>query len=82
VIDGILVLMLVEWLILILVRKKVPTGPRPVEILVSLGAGAALLLAMRAALLAQAWPLMALWLFVALGCHVADLQFRWLQIHN
>lgn len=81
-IDGILALMLVECLILILVRNKFSARPRPVEILVSLGAGAALLLALRAALLAQAWPLVAVWLVVALGCHVADLQYRWTQNDN
>lgn len=82
VIDGILVLMVFELLTLILVRKKVSAGPRPVEIAVSIGAGAALLLAMRAALLAQAWPIMAVWLVVALCCHVADLQMRWSHNDN
>jgi CBS-domain-containing membrane protein len=82
VVDGILGLMLAEWLILILVRKNLARGPRPVEILASLGAGAALLLALRAALLVKPWPSIAPWLVVALGCHLADLRWRWSHNHN
>jgi len=77
VVNGILGLMLVELLLLILVRKKMPSPPRPMELMVSIGAGAALLLALRAALRERAWPHVAVWLLVALGCHVADIRLRW-----
>jgi hypothetical protein len=45
--------------------------------MVSLAAGAALLLALRSALAGQAWEGVALWLIVALAAHVLDLKLRW-----
>ncbi len=76
-VDGIVALMLIEWMVLILVRKKWPPGPGPLELLASIGAGAALLLALRAAMLERAWPHIAVWLLASLGCHLADLRLRW-----
>jgi hypothetical protein len=77
VVDGILAFMVVELIVLILVRKKILPGLRSLELCVSIGAGAALLLALRAALLAQRWPLIGAAFSSALGCHVADLRYRW-----
>ena len=73
----ILLFMLLEGIVLILVRKKALTRMQPLDVAVSLGAGAALLLALREALRAAAWPNIAICLIVALGCHLWDLKLRW-----
>jgi hypothetical protein len=49
----------------------------PIELLVSLGAGAALLLALRAALARAPWQGVAVWLVVALLLHLGDVGLRW-----
>ena len=72
-----LLFMFIELIVLILVRKKTARYMPPLHVAVSLGAGAALLLALREALLAAAWPAIAIWLFAALGCHLWDLKRRW-----
>ena len=77
VIDGILALMILELMVLILIRKRTGHGLHPLDLAVSLSAGAALLMAVRAALDGAAWPQVALWLVVALGGHVWDLKRRW-----
>ncbi len=66
----------VELMILILVRKRMRLTLRPVELIVGVGAGAALMLALREALRQAPWPRVAVWLIVALGCHLWDLNFR------
>jgi hypothetical protein len=72
----VLAFMLVESIALILVRKKM-LRLQPLELIVSLGAGAALLMALRDALRAAPWTNIASWLVVALGCHLWDLKLRW-----
>jgi hypothetical protein len=69
--------MLIELIALILVRKKTARYMHPLELTVSIGAGAALLVALREALREAAWQHVALWLIVALGCHLWDLKLRW-----
>ena len=73
----ILLFMVLEGIVLILVRKKTSRDMTPLDVAVSLGAGAALLLALRDALRGVAWPIIAIWLIVALGCHLWDLKRRW-----
>lgn len=75
--DCILVLMLLEVVALTLLRRRSGRGIRPVELIVSTGAGAALLLALRAALVGSAWPRIAIWLVAALAAHLYDLRLRW-----
>ncbi len=77
VVDWILALMILELMVLILIRKKLSHGLRPLDLAVSLGAGGALLLALRAALEGSAWQQVAVWLIVALGGHLWDLKLRW-----
>jgi hypothetical protein len=78
-IDGILALMLMESIALILIGRKLPRAIPPVQVLVSIGAGAALLLALRAALLGFSWQWISLWLVAALAAHILDLRYRWAQ---
>ncbi len=77
VVDCILGFMVLELIVLSLVR--IHGGPlfRPLEIIAGVGAGAALLLALRAALRGEAWAHVAPWLLVALGLHLWDLRIRW-----
>lgn len=71
-----LAFMAIELIVLILVLNKLRTLVRPLELIVGVGAGAALMLALREALRESAWQRVALWLIVALGCHVWDLKLR------
>lgn len=77
VVDCILVFMAIESLGLIVVHRLRRSGPSPRELIVSLSAGAALLLALRAAVVGSHWPVVALWLVVALIAHLSDLRLRW-----
>jgi len=77
IVDVILALMALELIVLIIVRKKTGRGLTTVQSTVSLAAGAALLLALRAALTGQPWRSAALWLIVALAAHALDLKLRW-----
>lgn len=68
--------MCVELMVLILVRKRFPVPVRPLDLVVGVSAGAALLLALREALRESGWQRVAAWLIVALGCHLWDLKLR------
>ena len=76
VVDVVLAFMLVEVVALMLVRKRGATLFRPLDVLVNCGAGAALLLALRAALRGSQGEAIGLWLLMALGFHVWDLSLR------
>jgi hypothetical protein len=76
-VDCILTFMVIEVAVLALIRKMTGRGPRPLNQIVSLLAGAALLLALRAALTAQPWTAVAACLSLALPAHLWDLARRW-----
>ncbi len=76
VVDCILGLMLCEVLAMAWWRRRSGNGPRLTELLASVSAGAALLLALRAALVGAPWPQAAFWLLVALAGHAIDLTLR------
>ncbi len=73
----ILVVMAIEGLALTMFAKKSKHRMRPSRIIVSLGAGAALVLALRAALTGAGWHWMALALSAAFVVHLVDLYWRW-----
>jgi hypothetical protein len=77
IIDLILGLMVLEGIALAVYHRRTGRGPAPVAVLANLLAGAALLLALRAALAGADWPSVALWLGAALLAHLADLGRRW-----
>jgi hypothetical protein len=77
IIDLILLLMLVEIAVLALLRGRTRRGISTPALFINLAAGAALLLALRAALSDHRWPAVAFWLLVALIAHVVDLRLRW-----
>jgi hypothetical protein len=76
VVDAVLAFMLIELVALVLVRERGARVFRPRDVVVNFGAGAALLLALRAALRGSQWQPVALWLLIALGFHVGDLWMR------
>jgi len=77
VVDCILVFMAIESIVLIAIHRSRRAGPSPGELIVSLSAGVALLLALRAAVVGSSWPMVALWLGAALIAHLGDLRLRW-----
>ena len=77
---AILAAMLVELVVLMWFRRRTGRGPSVAELLTGLGAGAALLLALRASLKGLEWRQIAVWLIVALVAHVADLTLRWKRV--
>ncbi len=77
IVDGILALMAVELTVLMALGKRGPARGRSLELAAGLGAGAALLLALRAALRGSGWPLIAMCLLAGLALHVCELAMRW-----
>lgn len=77
IVDLIVGLMVLEWLALAVWHRRAGQGVAPLDALVSLLAGVFLLLALRAALTAEPWTTVALWLAGALAAHLADLARRW-----
>lgn len=76
IVDAILALVVIEAVALALWRRRARSAPRAVDLLPNLLAGAALLLALRAALVDSSWPWIAAPLAGALVAHVADLHRR------
>ncbi len=80
IVDLILLFLALEIMGISLIRVsgRAFRGPafRPVAIVVNAGAGAALLMALRAGLRSLEWPHVACWLLAALVFHVWDLTLR------
>ena len=77
IVDLILVLMVAEGLAIAVWHRRTGQGMGPADLLVSLAAGAFLLLALRAALTGAGWATIAMWLVGALIAHLADVARRW-----
>jgi hypothetical protein len=73
----ILALLVVEAVVLIAASRMAGKALRPLDLIVSLLAGAGLLLALRGALIGDSWPKIAPWLVVALCAHLLDVIRRW-----
>jgi hypothetical protein len=76
-VDLVIALTICEGLLLAWLRRRTGRGLTPLDILGNLAAGVFLMLALRAALTGEAWPAIALFLFLALLAHLADLWRRW-----
>ena len=76
IIDLILVAVAVEALLLAVLRYRRTAGPSLPGLIANLAAGAALMLALRAALTGAAWPVVAAFMLAGLVAHVADLTLR------
>lgn len=76
IVDAILVLVVLEAVFLLSLRWRTGRGPAALPLLCNLGSGAALMLAVRAALVGAAWPIVALCMLVSLAAHLGDLVPR------
>ena len=76
IVDAILVLVAMEAVLLLIWRRRTGRGPPPVALLCNLASGAALMLAVRAALTGAAWPVVAACLLLSLIAHGSELFLR------
>jgi len=76
IIDAILALVALEAVALAAWRWRTGRGLPPAALAANLCAGAALLLALRAALTGAAWSIVAVWLLAGLAAHAMDLRAR------
>ncbi|SFL30148.1 hypothetical protein [Methylorubrum salsuginis] len=76
IVDVIVSLVALEALLLVGVRLRFGRGPRPAALLSNLASGAALMLAVRAALTGADWPVVAAWLLAALFAHLTEMMIR------
>lgn len=74
---GIVVLIALEGLFIAWLGRRGRSPLRLREVLGNLVSGAALMLAVRAALLDEPWTNVAAWLLFALLAHLTDLLVRW-----
>jgi hypothetical protein len=77
IVDLILVLVGLEAILLAIWHRRTGRGVAPSALAANLCSGAALLLAVRAALLGAWWGWVALPLLAALLAHLLDLRGRW-----
>lgn len=77
VVDAILALIVVEAVLLAFLHRRRGVGVPPADLLGYLASGAALLLALRSALVGAPWISTAFWLAAALVAHLVDLARRW-----
>ncbi|WP_375463685.1 hypothetical protein [uncultured Methylobacterium sp.] len=76
IIDAILVLVALEAVALLVLRRRAGRGPAPAKMLCNLASGASLMLAVRAGLVGADWPVVALCLMAALAAHLGELSLR------
>ena len=69
-VDLVLVVMAVEALVLVSTKRRVLT------VVLTILPGAAMMLALRAAMTGAGWQWVAIWLTVSLPLHLADLRHR------
>jgi hypothetical protein len=75
--DLVLAVLLIEAVALTAYHRRTRRGLVPAAVVLNLAAGAALLLALRGALVGAGWGWIALALAGALAAHLADLRQRW-----
>ena len=76
IVDVIVALVVLEALLLVGLRLRRGRGPAPAALLSTLASGAALMLAVRAALTGADWPFVAAWLLAALFAHLTEMMIR------
>ncbi len=77
IVDAILALVVLETVLLAVWHRRTGRGVAPSAMAATLCSGAALLLAVRAALVGAWWGWVALALLAALLAHLLDLRGRW-----
>ena len=76
IVDGILLLVVVEAGCLLAWRARRGSGPSAIALTANLTAGAGLMLALRGALTGSTWIAVAAPLLLALGAHVVEMVLR------
>ena len=77
IVDIMLVFIAIEILALLAIRRATGAGIATLPLLINIGAGGSLMLALRADLTGAGWQWVAFFLVVALLFHVIDLLLRW-----
>ena len=77
IVEVMLVFIVLEIVFVEVYRRRRGGGVSTVPLLVNIGAGGSLMLALRAALTDAGWQWIAAYLLAALAFHVADLAIRW-----
>ncbi|MFK7914569.1 MAG: hypothetical protein AB8B93_11705 [Pseudomonadales bacterium] len=72
-----LVFVAIEVVALIVYWRRTGRGIDPLSLVLNVGAGTSLMLALRSEILAHGWQTLAAWLICALFFHCADLLRRW-----
>ncbi|MEM1436213.1 MAG: hypothetical protein AAGG11_19330 [Pseudomonadota bacterium] len=76
IVDFMLVFVAVEVIVLLALYQFRGFGLPPLALLLNIGAGTSLMLALRSTLYGHDWPVIAVWLLSALAFHVSDLAYR------
>lgn len=77
IVDLMLIFVVIEVMLLLFARRLLGRGIGPLPLLTNIGAGASLMLALRADLTGAGWTWVAGFLVAALVFHVSDLALRW-----
>ena len=77
IVDVMLLFIVIEVAMILLIRRLTGGGIGAVPLLVNIGAGGSLMLALRADLTGAEWTWIAVFLVSALVFHVSDLAIRW-----
>lgn len=77
IVDIMLAFVAVEVVLMLVYRRRTGRGIAPTPLLLNVGAGGSLMLALRAVLAGAGWPWVAACLVGALVFHIADLAQRW-----
>ena len=77
IVDIMIAFVVVEVVVLLLIHHYTGKGIAPVPLLLNVGAGGSLMLALRAVFADAAWWLVTACLVASLVFHVADLAQRW-----
>ena len=77
IVDIMIVFIVIEIVLVEISRRMRGRGVGTLPLLVNIGAGGSLMLALRAALTGSGWQWVAVFLVSSLVFHVADLRVRW-----
>jgi hypothetical protein len=77
IVDIMILFILLEIVLVEAWRRRHGRGVATLPLLVNIGAGGSLMLALRASLMGSGWQWVAVFLVASLVFHVADLRVRW-----
>ena len=77
IVDVMLVFVVLEIVVVLTIRQRRGGGVPSLPLLINIGAGGSLMLALRVSLTGGGWHLLAAFLVAALVFHVLDISLRW-----